>query len=262
MIINKMKFDDMRPLYDDVTLEVGLINGRHENPVDLYIFNGKDNPKEDVISDELMFDYDEQYHIIDEFITDHVEVEIGGESRFKDIVAYVSGLVCISASLINVCKDNGINLTLKHYNKSLTEKLGKDTYSDQVLIEDGENNIYKCLDEESTSTKDIFLDKGVNIFKWNRKSKLFYVNVLSSKYNEEEYDEEHTTKLYLFNKKTRAKAFYENVTSSITTKSSKQSESSVKYRIELGKAKMDEEGVFDFYDFDNVIREIDITYCE
>lgn len=211
MFNKRMKFD-MRPLYDEVTINVGLINGRHDNPVNMYIFNGEETPTEDAITDELMFNYDKQESIIYDFIFKNVAVKKYGKDMYKDIVAYTSGLVCIPASLIKVCKDNGINLSLMHFNKSATEKFGVDTYSEQIIESYGCNSIRSCFNDIRMSPKNIHLDSYLSFKKFRPGLHLFAV-VLNITEKKSDVCNTHRVELYLFNKKNRAKEFCHRLSS-------------------------------------------------
>lgn len=99
---------------------VGLIKGRHEMPVENYIFN-------DAIKD--VHDYDTIYKHIEQFVVNNVGIEkcigyginqadyscidvFSGKNR---LVVYVTGLTCVTAELIKCCALNGIHLTLMHF---------------------------------------------------------------------------------------------------------------------------------------------------
>lgn len=105
-------------------LEVGLIKGRHEMPVDKYII-------EDEIND--VFDFKKISESIMEFLiyncklgvklgcplnawcdTECYTAEIG-------LIVYVTGLTSVTAELIRLCAFNGVKLTLMHYNSATGE---------------------------------------------------------------------------------------------------------------------------------------------
>lgn len=108
------------------TVTVGLIKGRHEMPVTKYIF-------EDKI--ENVFDF----NAIDEHIYNFIAQEVGFTIAYgyainqndytdvgilkglKDLVVYVIGLACITASLIKICMAYGISLTLMHFDRESGE---------------------------------------------------------------------------------------------------------------------------------------------
>lgn len=83
-------------------IEVGLINNRHDIPVKNYIFD-------DSLSQDLMFDYNEQERIVQEFIDKHCMVR-------KKIVLYATGLQSALSSVIKICLKNNIDISIKHYN--------------------------------------------------------------------------------------------------------------------------------------------------
>lgn len=85
---------------------LGMINNRHEMPVEKYIF--------EPISQKLMFNYDEQYQIAKNRILSEVNF-IDGVAQ-NSIIIYVTGLTCVLATIIKVCEDLKINLTLLHHN--------------------------------------------------------------------------------------------------------------------------------------------------
>lgn len=83
-------------------IEVGLINNRHDIPVKNYIFD-------DSLSSDLMFNYEEQERIVQEFIDRHCMVK-------KKIVLYATGLQSALSSVIKICLKNNIDISIKHYN--------------------------------------------------------------------------------------------------------------------------------------------------
>ena len=105
---------------------VGLIKGRHEMPVEGYIF---ENPITD------MFDY----NIIQKHIYDWISTNVGiskvtgiGINAYgssddyvdrgdKHLIVYVTGLTCVTAELIRCCAYNGVGLTLMNFDSSTGE---------------------------------------------------------------------------------------------------------------------------------------------
>lgn len=101
---------------------VGLIKGRHEMPVDSYIFNE--------IKD--VFDFKTMEKTIVEFLVREVGIEtrIGSglnQNDYTDIqifkgksklVVYITGLTAVTAALIKICAMNGVSLTLMHFNNA------------------------------------------------------------------------------------------------------------------------------------------------
>ena len=102
-------------------IKVGLIKGRHEMPVNNYIF--------DEINDVL--DFDNMNKQIVNFINNNINVysvygcginQIGYEdievlTSDTRLVVYVTGLTAVTAELISVCATKGIKLTLMHYDR-------------------------------------------------------------------------------------------------------------------------------------------------
>lgn len=108
-------------MMNEFEIRVGLIKGRHEMPVERYIF---DEPIEDVTD----------YHKIEEHILNFVKTEVGVHTTHfgaavnavtaedahvwagdKRLTVYVTGLTAVTAALIRVCLMYGVNLTLMHY---------------------------------------------------------------------------------------------------------------------------------------------------
>ena len=102
-------------------IKVGLIKGRHEMPVDNYIF--------DEITDVL--DFDTMNKQIINFINNNINIytaygcginQIGYEdvevlTADTKLIVYVTGLTSVTAELIKVCALKGISLTLMHYDR-------------------------------------------------------------------------------------------------------------------------------------------------
>ena len=74
---------------------IGLVKGRHEMPVNEYIF--------DKVND--VFDYDEIRNQI------HHKLQ-----KYNEVDLYVTGLTTVLIEVINYCIINNLNLTLLHYN--------------------------------------------------------------------------------------------------------------------------------------------------
>lgn len=100
-------------------VHVGLVRGRHKMPVEEYIFE----------SVEDVFDFDALASIAAKRITKLVDVQIvpgpaingadytNGlvyESEHR-LVLYTTGLTAALAAVIKICAENGVYLTLKHY---------------------------------------------------------------------------------------------------------------------------------------------------
>ena len=102
-------------------MKVGLIKGRHEMPVEEYIF--------DEIED--VFDFATMEKKIKTFLLEKVGIEthycccinqaddvcveyFEGEER---LIVYVTGLTTAVAELIRICMLNGVRLTLMYYDR-------------------------------------------------------------------------------------------------------------------------------------------------
>ena len=108
-------------------IKVGLIKGRHEMPVNNYIFNE--------INDVLNFDNMSKQIV--NFINNNINIyavcgcginQIGYEdvevlTADTKLVVYVTGLTSVTAELIKVCALKGISLTLMHYNRETGDYL-------------------------------------------------------------------------------------------------------------------------------------------
>ena len=102
-------------------IKVGLIRGRHEMPVNNYIF--------DEINDVLNFDNMNKQIV--NFINNNINVysvygcginQIGYEdveilTSDTRLIVYITGLTAVTAELISVCATKGIKLTLMHYDR-------------------------------------------------------------------------------------------------------------------------------------------------
>lgn len=113
-------------------ITVGLIRGRHNLPVDKYIFDNELS---------LPLDYQEIDKTIGSFISNEVGITTAygmgidrepdyGELVYdlvrvgsKELIVYVTGLTPVTASLIKICAKNGVSLTLMHYNPLSKEYL-------------------------------------------------------------------------------------------------------------------------------------------
>lgn len=107
-------------------IKAGLINGRHNLPVDRYIFNSE-------IKD--VHDYTGIREEINRFLLNEVGIETRwgtgiNQSDYtevesfvgkEDLLVYVTGLSCVTAELVACCMRNGVKLTLMHYDKAVDE---------------------------------------------------------------------------------------------------------------------------------------------
>lgn len=102
-------------------IKVGLIKGRHEMPVEEYIF------------DEVQDVFD--FAAMEKKITNFLQEKVGVTTHFgccinqaddvcvehfeseDELVVYVTGLTAVTAELIRVCMLNEVRLTLMHYDR-------------------------------------------------------------------------------------------------------------------------------------------------
>lgn len=105
------------------TITTGLIKGRHQMPVDTYIFEG------DI---QNVHDYEKISAKILEFLEDEVSIGIYTGQALnsydytdiqclrgnKKLEVYVTGLTPVTAELIKLCALNGISLTLFNFNSA------------------------------------------------------------------------------------------------------------------------------------------------
>lgn len=110
------------------TITVGLIKGRHDMPVDSYIFDEDINPMDfDVIEDGVVdwINSIGRFKLEDSFLMFPYLPEDGG----IQVVLYVTGLSAALASVIRWCAKCHIFLTLMHYDKETGE------YKPQEIID-------------------------------------------------------------------------------------------------------------------------------
>lgn len=99
------------------TLEIGAVRGRHEMPVDTFVFDNA----------IVNFDIKE--------IEDHVANRMDQEVFSRDgitygaVVLYVTGLTVVTTSVMKWCVEHDITLTLMHYNTATQN------YDPQVVYE-------------------------------------------------------------------------------------------------------------------------------
>ena len=77
-------------------IRLGAIKGRHQMPVNQYIFDGEVNPL-DLAG-----------------IYSHIREKIGG---YQSVDLYVTGLTVVTAAVIHICYQDNIGLTLYHYDR-------------------------------------------------------------------------------------------------------------------------------------------------
>ena len=85
------------------TLEIGAVRGRHEMPVDKFVF------------DEAITNFDIKA------IEDHVNTVMNKEvfrhdgETFDEVRLYVTGLTVVTTSVVKWCFNNDVALSLMHY---------------------------------------------------------------------------------------------------------------------------------------------------
>lgn len=120
--------EDIKPQMVNITnkpFEAGLIADRHNMPVNQYIYDN-------IFSQELMFDYNTQYEIVLKFLKEYIGFDENGIPN-RDLIVYLTGLQAALATLIKVCFDYKVNLTLKLYNQNTR------VYHDLVMFKDFDN---------------------------------------------------------------------------------------------------------------------------
>lgn len=105
------KSDNEKSSFDNTRIiKVGLIRNRHIMPVDNFIF--------DSISDDMIFDFDWMDKTVKDFILSNINF-ITREDEVtvpdKKLYVYVTGLSSALASVIKICSELCINLTLFHF---------------------------------------------------------------------------------------------------------------------------------------------------
>ncbi len=125
---------------DDNIIKAGMIKDRHIIPCNTFIFES--------LKDYEIFDFDKMDETVSEFLDSNIRVtenENGELVGSKALHVYVTGLTSALSSLIKVCFEKKVNLTLLHYNHS------NNTYMPQTIW----NNFMKESEEKS-----IFKNKG------------------------------------------------------------------------------------------------------
>lgn len=100
-------------------IKVGLIAGRHEMPVDEYIFNAIENPMAFTTMDKIVVDWFKDN--LDIGVTNGRAINSASytddevwQSQSR-LVLYVTGLTAATATVIKQAAFNGVPLTLMHY---------------------------------------------------------------------------------------------------------------------------------------------------
>lgn len=110
----------------------GLCKGRHEIPVDKYVFDGEIDP----------MDFDGMYDTAIEFVNYNCDVRVSmsynapNQLTYDDvealvgdaIVVYVTGLTATLCALVSACQRYGVPVTAMHYNRESGE------YEPQVIL--------------------------------------------------------------------------------------------------------------------------------
>lgn len=144
-----------------------LVADRHDINISTSIF-------ESALSEDLMFDYDQQESIVRDFLYEH---EI--KKNNKGLMVYVTGKQSALACVIKVCFDDEIDLILKHFNTDTKkyhtqvirgEKVKK-TKSDELfekLTKSGKKMyLYNCKEEDLEPGTNLY---GITLNKFNDKS--------------------------------------------------------------------------------------------
>ena len=111
---------------------VGLCKGRHELPVEVYIFEREIDP----------LDFITMRRTVEKFILDHVglttETREALDQRYEDdvpcftgehkLIVYVTGLTAATAAVIQVCAMNGVQLTLMHFDRDTGEYVPQEIF--------------------------------------------------------------------------------------------------------------------------------------
>ena len=102
-------------------IRVGMINGRHDMPVDIFIF--------DNVSESLMVDFPRQYRKAYSRIQEILDSKTSN-STANNLIVYVTGLTSVLASVIRVCLDLKVNLRLLHWNPNRGKYYPQDIFTD------------------------------------------------------------------------------------------------------------------------------------
>ena len=111
---------------------VGLCAGRHDIPVEGYIFDMEINPTDTKAIEKVAFEWVEKNCTIIKRYgiglnqADNEDVKIFTSDT--ELVLYVTGLTIALAAVVKACIVNGIPLTLMHYDRERGE------YFEQIII--------------------------------------------------------------------------------------------------------------------------------
>jgi len=153
VILNNNVFDPKKIIVvdDTATVKLGLVADRHDmGPINDFVFESLD--------ESLMFDYARQYVIAADAIKKHID---GGN---KSLVIYATGLQSALTTVIKVCNDLNVPLTIMHYNtkehtyipqivSESPNKLIIPSEFDGILSRGVEVNIYDCTLEDVVKKK-------------------------------------------------------------------------------------------------------------
>lgn len=153
VILNPDTFDPKKIVVvdDTATVKLGLVADRHDmGAINDFVFESLD--------ESLMFDYARQYVIAEEAIKKHID---GGN---KSLVIYATGLQSALTTVIKLCNDLNIALTIMHYNtkehtyipqvvSESPNKLIIPSEFDGILSRGVEVNIYNCTLEDVVKKK-------------------------------------------------------------------------------------------------------------
>lgn len=144
------------------TIKVGLIKDRHPMPVNKYIF-------EEEIDSDSMFNYKHLDSIISQFILNNINIKTVDNVCVADksLCVYVTGLQCALASLIKICSNYNVPLTLMHYN------IATDSYESQVIFKS--NDTILDVDSFSCIPGDIYFTENCPNYEVAKKSDFIYL---------------------------------------------------------------------------------------
>lgn len=99
------------------TLEIGAVRGRHEMPVNKFVF------------DEAITNFDIKE--IEDHVTNRMDQEVFSYDgiTYDTVTLYVTGLTVVTSSVMKWCVEHDITLTLMHYNTTTQN------YDPQVVYE-------------------------------------------------------------------------------------------------------------------------------
>ena len=110
---------------------VGLCAGRHELPVSEYIFNEIKDPSDINAIQNMAYEWVNSHcHIRTAYRESLNQAEQGDQLCYvgDHVILYVTGLTVALAAVIRACAENGVSLTLRHYNPKT------DNYTDQMMF--------------------------------------------------------------------------------------------------------------------------------